>query len=126
MLLDNAIKKAKDQESEKVAISLKVSAKLKEQLQELADKNNISLNGLCASILESALDGNFDEQGTMKLIETLNNARTTLEQAEKFINDGEFRIEATNGVIIDFEMEKNIAEAEIMAITAELKRRGAL
>lgn len=124
MLINSAIKKAKAQEAEKVAISLKVSADLKEQLQKIADTNNVSLNGLCSSILESVLNGELDEQGTMKLIEELNNARESLQEAQSFIHNGQDHIIASNGTVIDFSVEEQIASAKISAIAAELERRG--
>jgi predicted transcriptional regulator len=124
MLIHSAIKKAKAQEAEKVAISLKVSADLKEKLQKIADKNKVSLNGLCSSILESALNGELDEQGTMKLVEELNLAQKTLQEAQNWLNNGEKQIEANDGSIIDFELQEKIALAKISAIMAELKRRG--
>jgi len=125
MLIHNAINKAKAQEAEKVAISLKVSADIKEKLQKIADTNKVSLNGLCSSILESALNGELDEQGTMKLIEELSNAQETLQEAQNWLHNGEDHIVASNGKVIDFKVEEQIASAKISAITAELKRRGA-
>ncbi len=124
MLIHNAINKAKAQEAEKVAISLKVSADLKEKLHKIADTNNVSLNGLCSSILESALNGELDEQGTMKMIEELNKAKETLQEAQSWLHNGEDGIVGNDGRVIDFGVEEQIASAKIDAITAELKRRG--
>lgn len=125
MLIDSAIKKAKAQEAEKVAISLKVTAEVKTRLQNIADKNSVSLNNLCASILENVLDGKLDEQGTIKLIEELSKAKKTLQEAQTWLHNGEDHIIGSDGTVVDFNVEKQIASAKISAITAELKRRGA-
>ena len=125
MFIHGAIKKAKAQEAEKVAISLKVSIEVKTKLQKIADENNVSLNNLCASILESVLDGELDDQGTMKLIENLDDAKKTLSDCQKIIRNGDDTIEAVDGTFIDFHVEEKIALAKISAITAELRRRGA-
>jgi len=125
MLINSAIKKAKAQEAEKVAISLKVSTDIKEQLQKIADTNKVSLNGLCSSIFESVLNGELDEQGTMKLIEELNQAKKTLQEAQSWLHNGENSIVDNNGRVVDFKVEEQIASAKISAITTELKLRGA-
>lgn len=123
MIIESAILKAKAQEEEKVAISLKVSANTKSKLQKISDENQISLNNLCSSILESALDGKFDEQNTLSLVEQLNIAKTNLDQANKMINAGDEIVETTDGRIINFNVEKSISEAKVTALTSELKRR---
>ena len=125
MLINSAIKKAKAQEAEKVAISLKVSTDIKEQLQKIADTNKVSLNGLCSSIFESVLNGELDEQGTMKLIEELNQAKETLQEAQNWLHNGQNGLVDNNGNVVDFEVEEQIASAKIAAITAELELRGA-
>ncbi len=125
MLINSAIKKAKALEAEKVAISLKVSTDIKEQLQKIADTNKVSLNGLCSSIFESVLNGELDEQGTMKLIEELNQAKETLQEAQNWLHNGQNGLVDNNGNVVDFEVEEQIASAKIAAITAELELRGA-
>lgn len=124
MLINSAIKKAKAQEAEKVAISLKVSSEVKTKLQKVADDNNVSLNNLCASILESVLDGDLDDQGTMKLVEELDNATSFLAECQRMIKQGNDEVETTDGSIINFYVEEKVASAKISAITAELNRRG--
>jgi len=126
MLIKSAINKAKAQEAEKVAISLKVPIDIKTRLQEIADENNISLNNLCASLLESVLDGDLDQQGTMKLLQMLDEAKESLYNLESEIARGNDFITSTDGVDIDFTYETEILSAKIAAITAELKRRGSL
>ncbi|WP_294954022.1 hypothetical protein [Sulfurovum sp.] len=125
MLINNAIKKAQAQEAEKVAISLKVSVEIKEKLQKLADQNNVSLNALCSSILESALNGELDELGTMQLLEELSKAKDSLDSIKEAIHKGVDTVEATNGVTYDMHFEEEILYAKVKAITAELQRRGA-
>jgi len=124
MLIHSAINKAKAQEAEKVAISLKVSVDIKKQLQKVADDNNVSLNNLCASILESVLDGELDEQGTMKLIEELNKSKKYLSECQRMIREGNDTIEAVDGTFIDFHVEEKINLAKISALTSELNKRG--
>ncbi len=125
MLIQSAIKKAKEQEAEKVAISLKVSSDIKMKLQKIADDSNVSLNNLCASILESVLDGELDEQGTMKLVEELTLAKKSLDSIRETIAKGVDVVDATNGVRYDLTIEEEIMSVKVNAITAELKRRGA-
>lgn len=125
MLIQSAIKKAKKQEAEKVAISLKVSSDIKMKLQKIADDSNVSLNNLCASILESVLDGELDEQGTMKLVEELTLAKNSLDSIRETIARGVDVVDATNGVTYDLTIEEEIMSVKVNAITAELKRRGA-
>jgi len=59
MLLNKAIQIAKGDEAEKVGMSLKMAVTLKEDLQALANGNNVSLNALICSILDVAI--NSDE-----------------------------------------------------------------
>jgi len=125
MLIQSAIKKAKAQEAEKVAISLKVPADVKTRLQKVADDNNVSLNNLCASILESVLDGDLDEQGTMKIVEQLTEAKDSLDSVRKAIADGVDEVDGNDGVRYFMHDEEAILSAKVMALTAELNRRGA-
>ena len=125
MLINNAIKKAKAQEAEKVAISLKVSVEIKEKLQKLADQNNVSLNALCSSILESALNGELDELGTIQLLEELAKAKSSLDSIREAIHKGADIVEANDGMTYDMHFEEEILYAKVKAITAELKKRGA-
>ena len=83
------------------------------------------MNGLCSSIFESVLNGELDEQGTMKLIEELNKAKETLQEAQSWLHNGENGIVDNNGRVVDFTVEEQIASAKISAITAELELRGA-
>jgi hypothetical protein len=50
------IKSVKRQEEEKVAVSLKLPASLKEQLQMLGEKESISMNSLIVATLHSLID----------------------------------------------------------------------
>lgn len=50
------IKSVKRQEEEKVAVSLKLPASLKEQLQKLGEKESISMNSLIVATLQSLID----------------------------------------------------------------------
>lgn len=50
------IKSVKRQEEEKVAVSLKLPASLKEQLQKLGEKESISMNSLIVATLHSLID----------------------------------------------------------------------
>ena len=60
MSLNDAIKHAKAQEQEKEAISLKVPASLKQQLQKIAEENSVSMNNLISSILHDVLNGSVN------------------------------------------------------------------
>lgn len=124
MIINTAIRKAKAQEEEKVAISLKVSANTKAKLQKIADQNSVSLNNLCTSILDSALEGDLDSQGTLKLVEILDEAKKDFDTCNEMIDSGEYIIESSNGSTIDFRISQQIASAKIAAISAELNRRG--
>lgn len=55
-MLENAIKKAKGNEEQKIGVSLKMTKSFKEKLQATADTNDISLNALIISILETAYE----------------------------------------------------------------------
>jgi hypothetical protein len=59
MSLNDAIEQAKIQEQEKEAISLKVPANLKHQLQKIAEENRISMNNLISSILNDVVNGSI-------------------------------------------------------------------
>ena len=59
MSLEDAIQQAKVQEQEKEAISLKVPANLKHQLQKIAEENRISMNNLISSILNDVINGSI-------------------------------------------------------------------
>jgi urease gamma subunit len=124
MFIHGAINKAKAQEAEKVAISLKVSVDIKRKLQKIADDNNVSLNNLCASILESVLDGELDEHGTMKIVEELTKAKNSLNSIREAIANGENEIHGKDGVLYYMHDEEAIASAKVIALTSELKRRG--
>ncbi len=50
------VKSVKRQEEEKVAVSLKLPASLKEQLQKLGEKESISMNALIVATLHSLID----------------------------------------------------------------------
>lgn len=50
------IKSVKRQEEGKVAVSLKLPASLKEQLQKLAEEESISMNSLIVATLHSLID----------------------------------------------------------------------
>lgn len=50
------IKSVKRQEEEKVAVSLKLPATLKVELQKLAEKESISMNSLIVATLHSLID----------------------------------------------------------------------
>lgn len=50
------IKAVKRQEEEKVAVSLKLPASLKEQLQTVGEKESISMNSLIVATLQSFID----------------------------------------------------------------------
>ncbi|MDD5158178.1 hypothetical protein [Sulfurimonas sp.] len=50
------IKSVKRQEEEKVAVSLKLPASLKEQLQKLGEEESISMNSLIVATLHSLID----------------------------------------------------------------------
>ena len=62
MILNNAIELAKEQEQEKEAISLKVPANLKYQLQKIAEENRVSMNNLISSILQNVLKDSFNNK----------------------------------------------------------------
>ncbi len=124
MLIHSAIKKAKAQEAEKVAISLKVPIEVKTKLQKIADENNISLNNLCASVLENILDGELDDLGTMKLIEELEKARESVGSIQEVLNRGVGFVDDVNGVEIDLAFEEKISLIKVNALLAELTRRG--
>lgn len=55
MILEEAIKRAKGDEEEKVGISLKIYTSLKDRLTSVAKANSVSVNSLISSILEEAL-----------------------------------------------------------------------
>jgi len=65
MLLDKAINKAKFEDEEKVAISLKVPKILKEQLSNCSSENKISMNSLIVNLLDISL--NFEEREARSL-----------------------------------------------------------
>lgn len=50
------VKSVKRQEEEKVAVSLKLPASLKEQLQKLGEQESISMNALIVATLHSLID----------------------------------------------------------------------
>lgn len=56
------IKSVKRQEEEKVAVSLKLPASLKEQLQKLGEKESISMNSLIVAVLQSFVDDECGKQ----------------------------------------------------------------
>lgn len=53
---NSIIKSVKRQEEEKVAVSLKLPASLKDQLQAIAEKESISMNSLIVAVIQSFLD----------------------------------------------------------------------
>ncbi|WP_310442353.1 hypothetical protein [Sulfurimonas sp.] len=56
------IKSVKRQEEEKVAVSLKLPASLKEQLQSIGEKESISMNSLIIATLQSFVDDECGKQ----------------------------------------------------------------
>jgi predicted transcriptional regulator len=50
------IKSVKRQEEEKVAVSLKLPASLKDQLQTIAEKESISMNSIIVAVIQSFID----------------------------------------------------------------------
>lgn len=62
MLLENAIKKAKDKQTEHVGISIRVEASLRDAINVEAKKHGISTNNLITSILELALNDSHNEK----------------------------------------------------------------
>ena len=55
-MLENAIKKAKGDEEQKIGVSLKMPKSFKEKLQATADKNGVSLNSLIIAMLETVYE----------------------------------------------------------------------
>lgn len=53
---NSIIKSVKRQEEEKVAVSLKLPASLKDQLQTIAEKESISMNSLIVAVIQSFID----------------------------------------------------------------------
>lgn len=53
---NSIIKSVKRQEEEKVAVSLKLPASLKDQLQTIAEKESISMNSLIVAVVQSFID----------------------------------------------------------------------
>ena len=56
------IKSVKRQEEEKVAVSLKLPASLKEQLQKIGEQESISMNALIVATLHSMVDDDCGKQ----------------------------------------------------------------
>lgn len=80
------IQSVKRQEEEKVAVSLKLPMSLKEQIQELAEKESISMNSLIVATLQSMID---DDCGKL------------MAQAEPILREYANQLEATNIQIKD-------------------------
>lgn len=56
------VSKVKRQEEEKVGFSLKIPASLKDELQRLAESENISMNSLIVTTLQSLIDDDSGKQ----------------------------------------------------------------
>lgn len=56
------IKSVKRQEQEKVAFSLKLPASLKDQLQEISEKESVSMNSLIIAVLQSFINDECGEK----------------------------------------------------------------
>lgn len=75
---NSIIKSVKRQDEEKVAFSLKLPASLKDQLQEISEKESISMNGLIVAALQSFID---DDCGV-----TIKKLKGLLMSAQKYVD----------------------------------------
>lgn len=67
MDLNKVIKMAKGDEEEKVGISLKLPISLKTQLQEVADKNHVSVNAFVNSLIDYAINNDTPSEKDLYL-----------------------------------------------------------
>ncbi len=82
-MLGNAIKRAKGGDEQKIGVSLKMTKSFKEKLQTTADTNDISLNALIISILETAYDDNSES-----LLEQMKKLGTQIKNYDELMEKG--------------------------------------
>lgn len=70
-MLTEAIKKAKGDEEKKVGVSLKMPESFRNKLQNVADKNNVSLNALIIAMLETVFESQEDKKDNLTRYEEL-------------------------------------------------------
>ena len=92
---NSIIKFVKRQDEEKVAFSLKLPASLKDQLQEISEKESISMNALIVAALNSFID---DDCG-----KTIRGLKSLLMDAQKFVDFNEEKEYANIGSPEDHE-----------------------
>lgn len=78
---NSIIKSLKRQDEEKVAFSLKIPASLKDDLQTISEKENVSMNGLIVAALQSFID---DDCGN-----TIRKLKGLLMSAQKYVDFNE-------------------------------------
>ncbi|MDP3586849.1 MAG: hypothetical protein Q8R58_02250 [Sulfuricurvum sp.] len=89
---NSIIKSVKRQDEEKVAFSLKLPASLKDQLQEISEKESISMNALIVAALNSFID---DDCGV-----TIRKLKSLLMRAKEYVD---FDDEATFAQLTSYE-----------------------
>lgn len=109
---DGIIKSVKRQEEDKVAFSLKLPASLKDKLQEISEKESVSMNSLIVAVLQSFINDECGEKlkkSTRFLIEYKETLSINLELLVSSPRDESYAVKRVQ------------IEAEMQAVNALLK-----
>jgi hypothetical protein len=115
------IQSVKRQEEDKVGFSLKLPASLKDQLQEISEKESISMNSLIIAVVQSFIDDDCGKK-LRDLAQYISIYRNTLYSDLDKIERGEFRdVYDEDGEPVDISDVVDSIESSIEKINLLLK-----
>ena len=126
MSLENALKFAKNIGAEKVPFRFQFPVDIKEDFEELCEKQNVSMTDMILGLIKSAIDEdrgltNVSVVNIINKIEKLEKEYINLEQI--FNKTGDNELECTDGTIIHVADDMEKLRFRIKVLNNELQKR---